>query len=284
VRLTALIALRSHLLAGASFGPYAVDERVYAADLWDAIPDHSLTLLDRNYLQANVLVPLSTKGTDRHWMTRAKSTSAWTVLEKLGKGDFLVEMEVSSAARQKDPSLPASFRCRVIEYKRPGHAAQKLITSLVDAKRFPRGELVELYHERWEIELAYDEIKTDVLHRQECIRSQSPDGVRQEIWGILLAYNLVRVEMERVADEIGVPPLRISFIASLRAIRDRWLLAATTDSLGNVPRFLRDLREEIATFLLPPRRSRTFPRHVKLKMSNYPRNRRRGGLKDRHCA
>jgi hypothetical protein len=58
---------------------------------------------------------------------------------------------------------------------------EKLITSLVDAKRFPRGELVELYHERWEIELAYDAIKTDVLHRQECIRSQSPDGVRQEI-------------------------------------------------------------------------------------------------------
>jgi hypothetical protein len=76
--------------------------------------------------------------------------------------------------------------------------------------------------------------------------------------------------MERVADELGVPPLRISFIASLRAIRERWLLAATTDSLGNVPRFLRDLRDEIATFVLPPRRDRTYPRHVKLKMSNYP--------------
>lgn len=67
-----------------------------------------------------------------------------------------------------------------------------------------------LYHERWEIELGYDEIKTEVLEREESIRSKSPTAVAQEIWGILLAYNLVRLEMERVADEAGVEPTRIS--------------------------------------------------------------------------
>jgi hypothetical protein len=278
VRLTALMTLRSHLLAGASFGPYAVDEREYAADLWALIPDHSLTLFDRGFLQANVLVPLRSTGVERHWLTRAKSTSKWTVIESLGKGDLLVEMTVSSEARKKMPSLPKTFRCRVIEYKRAGPEPQRLITSLLDAVAYPAKELVVLYHERWEMELAYDEIKTTVLQRQECIRSQSPDGVRQEIWGILLTYNLVRLEMERAADQAGVEPLRISFIASLRALRYHWVMMAGI-SPGNLPRYVADIRQEISGFLLPPRRDRTYPRAVKLKMSNYPRNRRGGRLK-----
>ena len=278
VRLTALMALRSHLLAGASFGPYAVDEREYAADLWALIPDHSLTLFDRGFLQANVLVPLRSTGVERHWLTRAKSTSKWAVIETLAKGDVLVEMTVSSEARKKDPSLPQRFRCRVIEYRRAGHEPQRLITSLLDPVAYPAKELVALYHERWEMELAYDEIKTTVLQRQECIRSQSPDGVRQEIWGILLTYNLVRLEMERVADSIGIEPRQISFIASLRALRYHWVMTAGI-SPGNLPRYLGEVREELSGFLLPPRRDRTYPRAVKIKMSNYPRNRRGGRLK-----
>lgn len=273
VRMAALMAVRSHLLAGACFGPYAVDERRYAEELWAMIPDHSLTLLDRNFLQANVLLSLSTTGTERHWLTRAKSNSAWTVIEKLGKGDFLVEVKVTAAARKQNAALPKSFRCRVVEYQHRGHPAQRLVTSLVDAKKYPSNELIALYHERWEIELGYDEIKTKVLQRQECIRSQSPAGVRQEIWGILLAYNLVRLEMERVAETLKISPLRISFITSLRTIRDLWSLAAMVASTGNIARILLDFRIEARSFVLPPRRRRRFPRHVKIKMSSYPRNR-----------
>jgi len=278
VRLSAVMALRSHLLAGASFGPYGIDEREYAADLWTLIPDYSLTLFDRGFLQANVLVPLRSTGVERHWLTRAKSTSKWTVIESLAKGDLLVEMTVSDAARKKDPSLPKTFQCRVIEYKRVGHDTQRLVTSLLDPVAHPAKELIELYHERWELELAYDEIKTTVLQRQECIRSQSPEGVRQEIWGILLAYNLVRLEMARAAERVGVEPVRISFVASLRALRYHWVMMAGI-SPGNLPRYLADVREEISEFLLPPRRARTYPRAVKLKMSSYPRNRRSGRLK-----
>lgn len=64
MRVVAVMALRSHLLAAAAFGPYGVDERAYAASLWDTVPDHSLVLLDRNYLQASVLVPLMTRGNE----------------------------------------------------------------------------------------------------------------------------------------------------------------------------------------------------------------------------
>jgi hypothetical protein len=126
MRLVVLMALRSHLLAAAAFGPYAVDERAYAASLWDTVPDHSLVLIDRHYLQANVLVPLTSKGTERHWITRAKSNTKFTSIRRLGKGDELVEFEVSSEARRKNPSLPTHFDARAIRYQRKGFQPQFL--------------------------------------------------------------------------------------------------------------------------------------------------------------
>jgi hypothetical protein len=275
VRLAALMALRSHLLAAASFGPY-IDERHYAADLWTYIPDDSLTIVDRNFLAANVLLPLQLGGKNRHWMTRAKSTTKWRVIEELGPGDSIVELDVHHHNRAIDPSLPRTFRARALEYQLDGHPPQRLLTSLLDAAAYPAKELVVLYHERWEMELAYDEIKTEVLEREEAIRSKSPQTVMQEIWGVLLAYNLIRLEMEQIADDTGVSPIRISFVAALRFIRREWEWSAITRSPGAIPRHLEDLRDRIRQFVLPPRhRERSYPRAVKLKMSNYARNRRK---------
>src|SRR5262249_45884616 len=130
-------------------------------------------------------------------------------------------------------------------------------------------------HERWETEIGYDELKTHLLDRQEAIRSKTPAGVRQELWGIALAYNLVRLEMERVAAEARVPPTRISFVASLHLIRDQFHdLSLRTMKPGNVGRRLLELRQRLKRLILPPRRpDRHYPREVKLKMSNYNRNR-----------
>jgi hypothetical protein len=161
-----------------------------------------------------------------------------------------------------------------VRYQRPGFQPQTLLTSLTDAKAFPAREIAALYHERWEIELGYDEIKTEMLDREESIRSKTPDGVRQEIWGIALAYNLIRLEMERVADQAKVPPSRISFVNAMRLICDEWLWCAIA-SPGAIPKHLHNLRAALTSLVLPPRRShRTYPRAVKIKMSNYPRKRR----------
>jgi hypothetical protein len=271
-RLVTLMALRSHLLAGASFGPYA-SELGYAKDLWSQLPDHSLAIVDRNFLAANVLIPVARDGLNRHWLTRAKSNSAWRVVRRLGRGDAIVEREVSAYARAQDPSLPGTWTVRAIEYQRRGFRPQVLLSSMLDPVAYPAAELVALYHERWEIELGYDEVKTDMLERQEAIRSRTPKGVAQELWGVALAYNLVRLEMERVADEAQVQPSRISFTMALRLIRDEWMWSAATHSPGAIPKHLRELREDIARFVLPPRRDRTYPRAVKIKLSNYPRKR-----------
>jgi hypothetical protein len=269
LRIVALMAVRSHLLAGARFGPYTTGEQVLAAKLWPEVPDRSLTIVDRNFLSPIVLVPLSRGGDQRHWLIRAKKVTVWRVLKRLGRSDWLVEMDVTSGAQSKDPSLPRTWTARAIQYRRKGFPPQTLLTSLVDADQFPSSDIVAMYHERWEIELGYDELKTEVLDREEALRSKSPVAIAQEVWGILLAYNLVRLEMERVADDAHVPPTRISFITAYHLVCDEWLWCAVA-SPGAIPRHLRDLRAKLARLVLPQRRPRSYPRLVKVKISSYP--------------
>ena len=268
-RVVCLMAVRSHLLAAARFGEYRAAEQPMAADLWPEIPDNSLTILDRNFVSPLSLLPIENGGSARHWLTRATSRMKWRVVEQFAPGDCLVEMVVSADAREKAPSLPETWTARAIEYQRKGFPPQTLLTSMRDAKQFPAREVVRLYHERWEIELGYDELKTEVLDREEAIRSKRPAAVAQELWGILLAYNLVRLEMERIADEAGVEPTRISFVAAYRLICDEWLWS-TVASPGAIPRHLRELRANVVRLVLPTRRSRSFPRAVKVKLSSYP--------------
>jgi hypothetical protein len=274
VRCVGLMTLRSHLLRAVSFGPYGVGEIRYAKDLWQFVPDRSLTIVDRNFFAAEILIGLARGGESRHWLIRAKKGSKWKVLRRLGRSDALVEMTVSRSARALDPTLPQTWQMRALTYQRKGFRSQMLLTSLTDAEAYPASEIADLYHERWELELGYDEIKTELLDREETIRSKTPKGVYQELWGVFLAYNLVRVEMERVADEARVAPTRISFVAALRLICDEWLWCAVA-SPGAIPKHLRNLRADLKTLVLPARRSeRRYPRAVKIKMSNYPRKRR----------
>lgn len=273
-RAVGLMALRSHLLASVAFGPSWESELCYARDLWPHVPDDSLTILDKGFLSAGILLPLCRDGKNRHFLIRAKKNQKWRVLKRLGKKDYLVELDVSREARKKDPTLPKTWVVRAVRYQRKGFRPGTLLTSMLDPKEFPASEVIALYHERWELELGYDEVKTEMLDQQESIRSQSPAGVYQELWGLFLAYNLVRLEMESVADEAGVEPTRISFIAALRLICDEWLWCAIA-SPGAIPKHLRDLRASLKTLILPRRRSkRSYPRAVKIKMSNYPRKRR----------
>jgi hypothetical protein len=272
MRLTALMALRSHLLAAVRFGPFSESEHVQAHALWPEIPDDSLTILDKNYYSASTLLGISTQGTQRHWLLRVRRNAKWTVIGALGRHDALVKIKTSHQARSKDPSLPETFVARAISYQHPrSEGRQWLLSSLHDPEKYPANELVGLYRERWEIELGYDEIKTHMLNRprQEAVRSRTVEGVRQEVWGVLLAYNLVRLEMERIADEAQVPPSRVSFVMALRYIRDEWGWCAVA-SPGTIPAKLRRMRERVSHFVLPERRSdRYFPRAVKIKMSNY---------------
>jgi hypothetical protein len=274
MRIVGLMALRSHLIASLAFGAYRTGELKYAADLWPRVPNDSLTIVDRGFFSAGILIPLARNGQNRHWLIRARKNARWRVVKPLGANDQIVEMEVSRQARAHDPTLPATWQARAIVYQRAGFRPQTLLTSLTDAALYPVAEIAALYHERWELELGYDEIKTVMLDRQEVIRSKSPIAVRQELWGIFLAYNLVRLEMERVAEEADVEPTRISFVSALRLICDEWLWCAIA-SPGAIPKHLRNLRASLKTLILPPRRTgRHYPRAVKIKVSKFLRKHR----------
>jgi hypothetical protein len=275
LRMAALIALRSHLVASAAFGPYATSEHYLAAELWSALPENSLTIVDRGFFAANILLTIGNGAPNRHWLIRAKTNTRTRVLKVLGPGDELVEMEVSAQARAQNPSLPSTWIARSLHYQRKGFQPQRLLTSLLDVEKYPAEQIAELYHLRWELELAYDELKTEMNGGTSSIlRSKSPGRVNQEMWGLLQAYNLVRYEMEQIADEAQVPPTRISFATVFNMICDEWLWLAGTATPGAIPRQLKRLRSDVRRVVLPERRNRTYPRAIKVKTpSRYPRKR-----------
>ena len=272
VRVVGLLCVRSHLLAAMRIGPYEVGEVTLARELWRELPDHSLTIVDRGLMVANELIELERSGTNRHWLSRVKrKDTRLREVEVLGPNDRIVELEVTSEARRANPSLPRFWRVRAVTVTRKGKTTT-FLTSLLDHIAYPASEIADMYHERWESELAYDELKTHLLNREEAIRSRTPEGVRQELYGIAIAYNLIRLEMEAVANEVKLPPTRISFIMALRTIRNEWFWASTNPSPGTLPKHLAKMRQTLRLWVLPTRRSeRSYPRAVKIRGTHFPR-------------
>jgi len=273
LRIVALLVLRSHLVATVALGGCGESELTMAEPLLDALPDSSLAILDRAYLSYYHLHRIQSQGTGRHWLTRTKTTGTAKTVRRLGPGDHLVELTATPEARRKHPALPRTLLVRAVRYRRPGFRARVLLTSLLDATEYPAAEIVEMYHERWELETAFDEIKTHTLEREEALRSREPERVRQEVWGLAIGYNLVRLEMARVADDTGIAPRQLSYRHSLMLIRNFWI-GAWLASPGVLRKRLDALQDELALLVLPARRARSYPRAVKIKMSGYPLKRK----------
>lgn len=272
LRLACLLNLQSRMLVDAEFGAFATSEQTLASSLWPSIPNNSLTLVDRGFSEFMAWSGLVTQGENRHLMARIRRDTPMKQLMVLDDGTLLVDIPPSHNARAADSTVEP-LRARIIEYQHQGGEACRLLVTLLDPKAYPAKELIQLYHERWELEIAFDELKTHMLQRKECLRSKLPDGVAQELWGVLVVYNLLRREMLLAAKELDVDPNRVSFVNALLWIRTFWL-ASWRDTPGRLPEHLGEFRRSLKTLLLPERRAdRRYPRHVKIKMSNYARNR-----------
>jgi len=161
---------------------------------------------------------------------------------------------------------------RLIRYtlddpQRPGHRLEhRLVTSLLDPRAAPARELVAAYHQRWEVESALDELKT---HQRPArpLRSRKPLGVVQEIYGLLVAHHLLRAAMAQASDAT-VSPLRLSFVGTLRLVRDLLPLASLWGKRARRGLHRRALLA-IADQVLPRRAERSNPRVVKQKMANF---------------
>lgn len=268
-----LVATWSHLIVRAAFGPYRKGELTLAHEMAAQIPPGVLLLLDRAYYSFAWLSAVIDQ--KAYFVVRAKTTGRCMVprtTKRLTRSEALAELRVPACTKRKNPMLPDLLQVRVVNYVVKGYRPIKLVTNLMDAELFPAKEIAALYHDRWEAELSYRELKTYLAAKSVIFRSKTPDRVRQEAYGLLIAYNCVRSLMADAANEAGVQPHRLSFVGCLERIRVALLLLAAVGEF--VDRAQQALLDDLARCVLPPRRAdRRCPRAVKIKMSNYPRKR-----------
>lgn len=268
VKMVCQMELTSHLLTAAAFGTMKNSENELAEQLIEQTGDNTLTLMDKGYYSLGLLNAWSLAGEHRHWMIPLRKGAQYEEIRKLGKGDHLVKLKTSPQARKKWPGLGNEVTARLLTVTRKGKVCH-LLTSMTDAMRFPGGEMGDLYSHRWEIELGYREIKQTMQRSRLTLRSKKPELVEQELWGVLLAYNLVRYQMIKMAEHLkGYWPNQLSFSESCGMVM-RMLMTLQGASPGRIPELMRDLASMGQLVKLPTRRERAFPRVVKERPWKY---------------
>jgi hypothetical protein len=271
VRILSLCEVGTHVLHKHLVKPIHVGEVTMADYLLRWLEQGMLLLWDRNFLSYKNLKAVLRR--NAHLLARVKSNFVFKPIEVLPDGSYTAKMYPSPWHRKKDKD---GILVRIIEYtlNDPGRPSKervhRLLTTLLDAKAHPAKELVMLYHQRWEIELAIDELKTHQLARPE-LRSKTPAGVIQEIEGLLLAHYVVRTLMFEAAQRLGVAPVRLSFTATLKILRCR--LPEVSRSRAGRKKWWEALLAEVGEAVLEPRRDRINARVIKRKMSKWPKKR-----------
>lgn len=268
VRGVTLTALPTHLIRDATFGPYGINEMLYAKQLLASIPDDSLTAFDKGFLSAEILCGLTSAGSNRHFIIAAKANTKWELVEGT-PDDCVVTMRVSPQARKKCPSLPERWTARAISIIDQQARKRVLLTSLFDRKRYTAADIAACYTRRWQIETSYRELKQTMLGKALTLRSKTTDGVYQEIWGTLTAYNLIRLEMAKVALTVKCDPTEISFIRAFHIIQYELHWAAITRAQGKLPALLQRLRQRLVSLLKEERPDRKVDRAVKALPQRY---------------
>ena len=269
VRMVCLMELSSHLIAGSAFDDYKVSEMRLAEQLIGKANDHSLTLFDRGFYSTGLLDQWAKTGTERHWLIPLKKSTQYEVVRKLGRQDAIVRINSSARSRKYWPGLPEQIEVRLVSRKINGKLRQ-VLTSMTDPLRYPVAEIADLYAHRWEIELGYREQKQYMLGNRLTLRSRRPDMIKQELWGILLSYNLVRYQMVKMANTLkgDYLPYQLSFNGSLAHII-RLLVGLPFSSPGAIPGQLKHFYELTPSLLLAPRVERTNRREVKHRPRTY---------------
>lgn len=261
----------THAISEALVRRFKCDEFAAAANLLKRVPPGSVVTWDRLYYSVKLLEKAVRHGV--HVLGRVGSLPVFKSPRLLDDGSFLATVGPLKHGFNRQAGKVA---VRLIEYtlddpNRPGHGERhRLVTTLLDEKAHPAKNLIMLYHERWEIEIGNDEIKTHQLAslRPTSLRSQTPAGLVQEVYGVLIAYNAVRRVMAEAAATVAMDPRRMKFTDSVRIIREATphLRAAPAEQL---PRLYNAMLAQIAAHPLPPRALRINPRVVRRKMSNF---------------
>ena len=272
IRMVCHMEVTSHQLINSTFSDYRTNEMALAEDLIKGTPDNSLTIFDKGYYSLGLLNRWHQAGEQRHWMIPARKDLNYEVIQRFNPHDCKIRLTTTPQSRKKFEELPDTLEARLVTKVINGKA-YRILTSMVDPMRFVSDEIVELYCYRWEIELGFREMKQTLLNSKYTLRSKRPDMIEQELWGILLAYNLIRIAMTAAASKLdSVQPNQLSFASCSMAVTQFFATIPLT-SPGNIPKHYSLLLEQLSYFKLPPKREdRHYRRWVKPKPSKYPAN------------
>ena len=217
-RFVSLVESGTHVLFGTRMSPYATGENTLAKEVLGALDGGMLCLADRGFFGYEMWrQALATKAT---LLWRIKKNAVLACDERLADGSYLSRIYPSEKDRKRQTK---AIRVRVIEYRLEGVAdaepIYRLITSMLEPEQGPAQELAALYHERWEIETTFDELKTHLRGARIVLRSKTPDLVRQEFYGLLMAHFAVRALMHEAALTANEDPDRLSFLHAVRVVR-----------------------------------------------------------------
>ena len=231
LRFAALVENGTHVLFGARLGPYAQGEITLAREVLAALRPGMLCLADRQFFgHALWLLALDT-GADLLW--RVKHNLRLPRETVLADGSYLTTVYPSDKDRRH---RTGGVQVRAVEYRLEGVAGAeplyRLVTTILDPAKAPAAELAALYHERWEIEGALAELKTHLRGAQVVLRSKTPELVRQEFWGLLLAHFAVRGLMHEAALKADEDPDRLSFSHAVRVVRRKLPMFAALSPSG----------------------------------------------------
>lgn len=289
LRLLTLIECGTHAVLEAAFdGFYAASEHELARRVLSGLRPGMLLLGDRNFPGHELWGLAAATGADLAW--RVKKSHVFVPVRWLPDGSFLSVMPTPAEglrhararfAGRPPAGPPDGHPVRIIEYVITVTAADgsrrvepfRLVTSLLDPTDAPAHELAELYHQRWENELGYGELKTRLRGTTFLLRSRCPDLVRQEMLGFLVVYQAVTALRVRAAQTAGLDPDRISFTITVRLARDQIGNQATATPTG-LDRARQQITADLLDDLLPKRRTRSYERIKRPARNAYPPRRR----------
>lgn len=270
IRLVALLACGTRTLIDVVFGPTTTGETTYTPQLLPSLRPGMILLADRNFAAKDLIADIA--ATRAEVLVRLKNGRRMPILARYPDGSYL--------------SMLGGLRLRVVECEitiattAGRHTGlYRLATTLLDHHRHPAAELIQLYHDRWEIETTYLELKSSILGGR-VLRARTPTGIEQEVYALLVTYQLLRTAMADATNtRPDLDPDRASFTVAYQAARDQ-LIQATNVIAGTVIDLVGTIGRHVLTNPMPTRRLRVCPRIVKRAISKYQA---RGPNIDRTC-
>ena len=218
IRFVSLVENGTHVLFGSKLEAYTTGEVTLAKAVLPRLRKGMLCLADRNFFGFALWKQAHATGAELLW--RVKKNMRLACEKRLPDGSYLSRIYPSERDWRHNSN---GLVVRVIDYELDGVAGAepiyRLVTTILDPEKAPAKELAALYHERWEIETAFDELKTHLRGSKIILRSKTPDLVRQEFYGFMMAHFAIRGLMHEAALKANEDPDRLSFLHAVRVVR-----------------------------------------------------------------